>query len=199
MSYAKSVNEFDSCEEKLKYARSVLLAHSSLGWCEVGKEVVENMPLTESKANSLIESFCLTQIAIIHRARECKRREYESYRAGAKFGYVYLFHLFDDVYKIGRSENPENRLLAISNIAKRVQGIDIFAGINPKLIKIIATPDMVWGESELHDRYEAVRDLVLAKHSFDSYGLTTELFRLSKEQVQEICAIDKMVPSWFEE
>jgi|GEM_PF-5101691 len=193
----KSIDEFDSPEAKILYAKSCLTSLSGLSWCDITKNVVDELPLTESQADSLIQSIALVEALRQSRDSEKERREFERLRSAAKSGFVYLIHLFDDCYKIGKSLNPATRLKSIISIAERLEGIDCFEGIDPKLILIVQSKDIAWAEQELHCRFEDSRDRGLSRYSFESQGLTTEIFRLSSEQVQEIKKIEVLNPKWF--
>lgn len=206
MSCIKNIDDFSSWEEKLEYARSVLLSQADVGWCAVAKEVVENIPLTESEANSLIESFRLTALLMFQREAELTRREHEKpsreheklraiahekLRAIAQPGFVYLLHVKESYYKIGRSTHPDQRRAGVECTAMMLSKEDVFFKVQPTLLKQIETPDMKWAEARLHSRY-CVERRKISK-------LSTEIFELSKAQVEEICAIDKLVPTWFEQ
>lgn len=84
-------------------------------------------------------------------------------------GYVYLLKAHDGYWKIGHTNNPDNRLRTFS----------VKLPFPVEYEHLIPCDNRLWAEQTLHTRYAAQR-------------IKGEWFELSPEQVEEIKAITKM-------
>lgn len=109
-------------------------------------------------------------------------------RHRARGGYVYIMHLYDDVYKIGFSTFPFSRLAKVKTNALLC---DI--EIQPSIISMLPVRDMAWAERTLHKKYSEY-------HLWTPF-IKREAFILSKEQIVEIekSKAEIRVPLWWDE
>ena len=101
-----------------------------------------------------------------------------------RWEFVYLFHYYDNIYKIGSSYYPELRL---SQIKKKVEKYSESIANNMTMVHKIATPDS-WGtEKQLHNCF----------NRFRHKGCLSEAFQLTSQQVNRIKSIRQVIPHWY--
>lgn len=108
-------------------------------------------------------------------------------RRGEGWGYVYVIHVEDDIYKIGHSTDPRKRQSAIARAVK-----------HPVTLRhAITTPDPKWAETEVHSWFEEQK-FFDHRPGWDKMGLTTEVFRLTQEDEAMLKSYQVLYPDWWE-
>lgn len=108
-------------------------------------------------------------------------------RQGQGWGYVYVIHIEDNIFKIGHSTNPQKRKSAIQRAVKHPVS----------LCHVIATPDPQWAEAEIHARFEEQK-YYDHRPGWDKMGLTTEVFRLTQEDELWLKSLSVLYPEWWQ-
>lgn len=177
---------------------------------EKSKTLLQSLNLSTETIQLLLEAAPIVQELAFayYEARlqvKWKAERIETFNA-SKPGFVYVFHLFDGIYKIGKSRNVKSRLQSIEKAAAQYLALcSCPHKPNVFLVKAIETPCYDWAEKELHWRFGALRT-ELSYHDrkdpvshFAAMALTTELFELDGKALKEIEALETVQPDWWNE
>lgn len=139
------------------------------------------------------EYYRLLKQANARQGEMARQEKMDRARRGEGWGFVYLIFIEADkqtgfgIFKIGHSTDPNKRRNAISRAVKHPV----------EIMHVISTPDPVWAEREIHGRFEEQR-FYDNRPGWDKMGLTTEVFRLTPEDVFELKKIQLLYPDWWE-
>lgn len=112
------------------------------------ESIIDSFRILKDQTYFLLNESTLDYGKRIERRLELLRRRETNGRSNRnRSGYVYLIKSPTGAYKIGRTNNPENRM----------RTFNVKLPFEIEFIALIKTEDMVWLEKDLHDRFAAKR------------------------------------------